>query len=124
MISGLRVPVHLTSRESLRMFDLADIWATRTGSDVRLVSANDHVHSRGSAHYDGMALDFQSSDNDGLSALFRQAGYRVLWKVPGHYGHVHVEDAPGRSSPRPVPWSDVARHASAKRPRASSRVGG
>jgi hypothetical protein len=123
VISGLRVPVHLTTRESLRMFDLADIWATRTGSDVRLVSANDHVHSRGSAHYDGLALDFQSSDNDGLSGLFRQAGYRVLWKVPGHYGHVHVEDAPG-SSPRPVPWNEVARHASAKRPRASARFGG
>jgi hypothetical protein len=100
VISGLRVPVHLTSRESLRMFDLADIWATRTGSDVRLVSANDHVHSRGSA------------------------GYRVLWKVPGHYGHVHVEDAHGRPSPRPVPWSEVARHASTRRSRASSRVGG
>lgn len=122
MISGLRVPVHLTTRESLRMFDLADIWATRTGRDVRLVSANDHVHSRGSAHYDGMALDFQSSDNDGLSALFRQAGYRVLWRVPGHYGHVHVEDAPG-SSPRPAPWNEVARHASARR-RVNPRVGG
>ena len=104
------------------MFDLADIWATRTGSDVRLVSANDHVHSRGSAHYDGMALDFQSSDNDGLSELFRQAGYRVLWRVPGHYGHVHVEDVPG-SSPRPARWNEVARHASARR-RVSPRVGG
>lgn len=124
MISGLRVPVHLTSRESLRMFDLADIWAARTGRDVRLVSANDHVHSRGSAHYDGKALDFMSSDNDGLSTLFRQAGYRVLWRVPGHYGHVHVEDADGRPLPRSVPWNEAVRHASAKRPRASSRVGG
>ena len=92
MISGLRVPVHLTSRAALRMFDLADIWATRTGKDVRLVSANDHVHSRGSAHYDGKALDFQSSDMDALSETFRSAGYRVLWKVAGHFGHVHVED--------------------------------
>ena len=124
MISGLRVPVHLTTRESLRMFDLADIWAARTGTDVRLVSANDHVHSRGSAHYEGKALDFQSSNNDSLSALFRQAGYRVLWRVPGHYGHVHVEEADGRPSPSPVPWNEVVRHASAKRPRASSRVGG
>ena len=95
MISGLRVPVNLTSREALRMFDLADIWATRTGNDVRLVSANDHVHSRGSAHYDGKALDFQSSDMDALSETFRLAGYRVLWKVPGHFGHVHVEEADG-----------------------------
>ena len=91
MIRGLRVPINLTSRETLRMFDMADIWATRTGEEVRLVSANDHVHSRGSAHYEGLALDFQSSDPDGLAATFRLAGYRVLWRVPGHHGHVRVE---------------------------------
>jgi hypothetical protein len=124
VIDGLRVPVHLTSRESLRMFDIADIWATRTGTDVRLVSANDHVHSRGSAHYDGKALDFQSSDMDGLADVFRQAGYWVLWKVPGHYGHVHVEESDGRPSFRATPPNEVARQASARRARASSRVGG
>jgi hypothetical protein len=105
------------------MFDLADIWATRTGKDVRLVSANDHVHTRGSAHYDGKALDFQSSDNDGLSDLFRDAGYRVLWRVPGHYGHVHVEEASGRPLPRPVPRTELARQAWVRRAR-GSRVGG
>ena len=73
--------MNLTSRDALRIFDLADIWAARTGNEVRLVSGNDHVHSRGSAHYLGEALDFHSSDPDGLSALFREAGYRVLWKV-------------------------------------------
>jgi hypothetical protein len=91
VIRGLRVPVHLTSREALRIFNLADIWAARTGQNVRLVSANDHVHSSGSAHYAGLAVDLQSSDPDGLSATLRRAGYRVLWKVPGHYAHVHVE---------------------------------
>jgi len=91
VIHGLRVPVHLTSRDALRMFDLADIWAARTGEDVTLVSGNDHIHTRGSAHYEGEALDFHSSNPDALSALFRSAGYRVLWKVPGHYAHVHVE---------------------------------
>ena len=46
------MPVNLTSREALRMFDLADIWATRTGNDVRLVSANDHVAFGGTGvHY-------------------------------------------------------------------------
>jgi hypothetical protein len=134
VIEGLRVPVHLTSRESLRMFDIADIWATRTGTDVRLVSANDHVHSRGSAHYDGKALDFQSSDMDGLSAVFRQAGYRVLWRVPGHYGHVHVEEGDGRPSPHPGAPAEETRQASARHPaargprdagaRISSRIGG
>ena len=128
MIDGLRVPVHLTSRESLRMFDIADIWAARTGTDVRLVSANDHVHSRGSAHYDGKALDFQSSDMDGLSVVFREAGYRVLWRVPGHYGHVHVEEGDGRPSPRPIRMGEATRHlsarGSARAGRASSRIGG
>jgi hypothetical protein len=105
VIRGLRVPVNLTSRETLRMFDLADIWAARTGHDVRLVSANDHVHTRGSAHYAGLAVDFHSSDPDTLTEVLRLAGYFVLWNVPGHYAHLHVEEmgssvvsrrAPGR----------------------------
>jgi hypothetical protein len=124
VIEGLRVPVKLTSRESLRMFDLADIWATRTGERVRLVSANDHVHSRRSAHYEGRALDFQSSDPDGLSATFKLAGYRVLWKVPGHFGHVHVEQgwSGGRQA---VGRPDYpSRQSASKRPRASQRIGG
>jgi hypothetical protein len=103
VIRGLRVPVHLTSRDALRMFDLAEIWAARTRHEVRLVSANDHVHSRGSAHYLGLALDFHSSDPDGLSEVFRRAGYRVLWKMPGHYAHVHVEyDRASEYSQRPL----------------------
>jgi hypothetical protein len=103
VIRGLRVPVHLTSRDALQIFDLADIWAARTGNEVRLVSANDHVHSRRSAHYQGEALDFHSSDPDGLAALFREAGYRVLWKVAGHYAHVHVElKVAGGEASRPL----------------------
>jgi hypothetical protein len=91
VIRGLRVPVHLTSRDALRIFDLADIWAARTGAEVTLVSGNDHIHTPGSAHYEGEALDFHSSNSDELSEVFRLAGYRVLWKVPGHFAHVHVE---------------------------------
>ncbi|MEZ5318928.1 MAG: hypothetical protein R2752_16125 [Vicinamibacterales bacterium] len=103
MIRGLRVPVHLTSRDALRIFDLADIWAARTHNTVRLVSANDHVHTRGSAHYAGLALDLHSSDPDGLSAMLKHAGYRVLWQVPGHYAHVHVEfDGPAGFRPRVI----------------------
>lgn len=86
------MPVRLASREALRIFDLADIWAVRTNNSVRLVSANDHVHAGGSAHYAGRAVDLHSSDLDGLAGAMRSIGYRVLWKVPGHYGHVHVED--------------------------------
>ena len=97
------MPVHLTSREALRMFDLADIWATRTRQEVRLVSANDHRHSQGSAHYLGLALDLHSTDPNGLAAFMRWAGYKVLWKVPGHYGHLHVQpDAPTDLAPRPL----------------------
>jgi hypothetical protein len=128
VIEGLRVPVNLTSRESLRIFDMADIWATRTGEHVRLVSANDHVHSRGSAHYAGLALDFQSSDPDALSATFRQAGYRVLWRVPGHFGHLHVEqDRTSGTVPLSVslPRPDhTLSHSTPKRPGSAQRVGG
>jgi hypothetical protein len=73
------------------MFDLAYIWAVRHGHSVRLVSANDHVHSRRSAHYTGLAVDLHSSAPQDLADVMRAAGYRVLWNVPGHYGHVHVE---------------------------------
>ena len=118
------MPVHLTSRESLRIFDMADIWAARTGERVRLVSANDHIHTRRSAHYAGMALDFLSADPDALSTMFRLAGYRVLWKVPGHYGHLHVEQPRLGDSPPPLRPSEMLRHATATRPRGSQRIGG
>jgi hypothetical protein len=85
------MPVRLTSPEALRIFDLADIWAARTRSTVRLVSANDHVHERGSAHYAGLAVDLHSSNPDGLARFLGESGYRVLWKVPGHHAHVHAE---------------------------------
>jgi hypothetical protein len=70
---------------------VADIWAKRTGNDVRLVSANDHVHSRASAHYEGLAVDLHSSAPDALAEAMRLAGFTVLWRVPGHFNHLHVE---------------------------------
>jgi hypothetical protein len=73
------------------MFDLVDIWAARTRNTVQLVSANDHVHLPNSLHYEGLAIDLHSSDLSGLAGALRGAGYRVLWQIPGHYGHVHVE---------------------------------
>jgi len=103
--------VRLTSREALRIFDVADIWAARTGQSVRLVSANDHVHSRASAHYEGLAVDLHSSDNDALAGVMRQAGFLVLWRVPGHFGHLHVE-ATGQDAARTLGAPPrVARHA-------------
>jgi hypothetical protein len=92
---------------------------------VRLVSANDHVHSRRSAHYAGLALDFQSSDPEGLAAAFRQAGYRVLWNVPGHYGHVHVQqNGPNDSPPGRPPVRQALDPAPASRLRDAVRTGG
>ena len=73
------------------MFDVADIWATRTGFSVRLVSGNDHTHARQSMHYAGLAVDLHSSEPDALAATMRRAGYRVLWRVAGHFNHLHVE---------------------------------
>jgi hypothetical protein len=126
VIRGLRVPVHLTSRDALRIFDLADIWSARTGETVRLVSANDHIHVHGSAHYAGLAVDLHSSDLDGLARMFRGAGYTVLWRVPGHYAHVHVQE-PDREGlpPRPLePDLPVRRDATLRAPDTSNRVGG
>jgi hypothetical protein len=124
VIRGLRVPVNLTSRETLRIFHMADIWAKRTGHDVRLVSANDHIHSRGSAHYSGLALDFHSSDPDGLCEMFRRAGYHVLWDVPGHYAHLHVEHVVGGAvSPR-VRMARRSVEPPKPRPRASAPLSG
>jgi hypothetical protein len=117
------MPVHMTTRESLRMYALADIWAARTDEAVRLVSANDHIHARGSMHYAGLALDFQSSNPDGLSTMFKLAGYRVLWKVPGHYGHVHVEQERANDVSLSAPVRQALSHAPAVRSRGGPPIG-
>ena len=85
------------------MFDVADIWARRTGHTVRLVSANDHVHARRSMHYAGLAIDIHSSAPDALADLMRRAGYRVLWRVAGHFSHLHVEVPDGTPVERERP---------------------
>ena len=61
-------------------------------AEGQYVNENDHIHARRSAHYAGFAVDLHSSDLDALARTMKSAGYRVLWKVPGHYSHVHVED--------------------------------
>jgi hypothetical protein len=93
------------------MFDVADIWSRRTGHTVRLVSANDHVHARRSMHYAGKAIDLHSSAPDALADLMRSVGYRVLWRVAGHFNHVHVEVPEGTPIPRAAPVAGVAREA-------------
>lgn len=73
------------------MFVLAVVWAKRTGNTLRVVSGNDHAHSRNSMHYENRALDFWSSDSDALNHFLQNQGYETLWRVPGHYAHVHAE---------------------------------
>ena len=70
---------------------LAVIWSIRTGISVRVVSGNDHSHARHSLHYVGRAEDFHSPNLDKLAEFIRSFGYKVLFRVPGHYSHIHAE---------------------------------
>lgn len=61
-----------------------------------------HVH-HGWAHYAGRAIDVNvgrgvveahsgyANKFDQLAAEARAAGYTVLWRVPGHYNHIHIQ---------------------------------
>jgi hypothetical protein len=62
-----------------------------------------HVH-HGHGHYAGRAIDInvgrgmREASNaharhwfDGVAARARAAGYMVLWKVAGHFDHMHIE---------------------------------
>jgi hypothetical protein len=74
------------------MFHVAQTWATREGETLRVVSGNDHIHtSPRSKHFSDQAIDFHSSDLDGLASWLAGYGYKVLWRVAGHYNHVHAE---------------------------------
>lgn len=62
-----------------------------------------HRHSKHSAHYSGNAIDvnvvagndygvpYARHKLDQLASEARAAGYKVLWKVPGHYNHLHLQ---------------------------------
>lgn len=62
-----------------------------------------HVHAHHSAHYSGRAIDVNVGAGviearsryahafDSLAASMRSRGYKVLWRVPGHYNHIHVQ---------------------------------
>lgn len=79
---------------AVRIAGEAGVWAAQTGNRLRLVSANDHTHARESSHYVDRAVDFQGEGLSALAAWFERRGYWVLWQVPGHYAHVHVEECP------------------------------
>ena len=62
-----------------------------------------HVHAHHSAHYSGNAIDINVGRGvvearsgyahrfDQLASEARAAGYTVLWRVPGHYDHIHIQ---------------------------------
>lgn len=61
-----------------------------------------HVH-HGWAHYAGHAIDVNvgrgvyearsayAHNFDHLASQLRSEGYTVLWRVPGHYNHMHIQ---------------------------------
>jgi hypothetical protein len=62
-----------------------------------------HVHANHSSHYAGRAIDINvgrgvveahsgyANRFDQLAAELRSEGYTVLWRVAGHYNHMHVQ---------------------------------
>ena len=62
-----------------------------------------HVHAHHSAHYSGNAIDINVGAGvyeahsayahrfDQIAAAARAAGYKVLWRVAGHYDHIHIQ---------------------------------
>jgi hypothetical protein len=62
------------------------------------------VHGKNSAHYDQNAIDINIGNGnveandpemrrkmDDIAARMRASGYSVLWKVKGHYNHIHAQ---------------------------------
>lgn len=92
-LRGLRVPLDIEPSHG-RMLELAAYWATLSGAYLRVVSAMDHIHGKHSAHYSGDALDFQGQQLDDFAKWMRGWGFVVLYKVRGHWNHVHVQAVP------------------------------
>lgn len=89
-LGTVREPVQLGGRAAW-LYDLARIWAMRSREQIVLVGANDHIHTRNSAHYAGRAVDIQGTGLNELAAWYRGFGLLVYWQVAGHWRHVHVE---------------------------------
>ena len=64
----------------------------------------DPVHVTGSAHYENRAIDIPVNNmdlGDKVANWWRGKGYKVLWRVAGHYNHVHVQWAKGQKKDKP-----------------------
>ena len=59
----------------------------------------DPVHAKGSAHYENRAIDIPINNmdlGDKVANWWRGKGYKVLWRVEGHFNHVHVQWSKGQ----------------------------
>jgi hypothetical protein len=54
----------------------------------------ERVHVEGSSHYSNRAIDIPVNSKplgDRVAQFWRSRGYYVIWQVPDHYTHVHVQ---------------------------------
>jgi len=59
----------------------------------------DPVHAPGSSHYENRAIDIPINNmelGDRVANWWRGKGYKVLWRVEGHFNHVHVQWSKGQ----------------------------
>ena len=60
-----------------------------------------NVH-KGAGHWENRAFDIpvpsNSKEGDAVAQYWRSKGYTVLWRVSGHYDHVHVEAPKDKAS--------------------------
>ena len=56
-------------------------------------SSIDPVHATNSRHYKNRAIDIPTTGvkGDAVAKFWKDRGYGVLWRVKGHYTHVHVQ---------------------------------
>ena len=81
----------------------AEVWKNFIGVDLVVTSANDGIHSPGSYHYFGYAVDLRTWDSESKqidSDLRREivktlrivlAEYSAYYDVVSHETHIHVE---------------------------------
>ena len=63
-------------------------------------------------------MDLHSSAPDALAEAMRLAGFTVLWRVPGHFNHLHVEVA-GQDAARTLALPAAGAAAAPQRPPAA-----
>jgi len=87
--------------EIVNVLNLIAVWSAREGKIVRITSINDRDHSDNSLHDEDLAFDFVVAWDESMTKwtsilveyLRTQLGlgYDIVWNVPEHYTHAHVE---------------------------------